>query len=401
MRFLFTLIILVTSLCGFAQTPNAPAQRDSLEVSLITCYPGPDIFEIYGHSAIRVKQSDKFDIAFNYGIFDFSEPNFVLRFCLGSAKYILAYYDFDRFLDSYRERGSKVVEQKLNLSQETCYKLVNSLFLNAEPQNRAYRYNYIYDNCSTRPRDMIEMAVGPSLKYPAPQDSTLSFRDIMHQYNSNYKWEKFGIELALGTKLDKTLTLREQFFAPVYLEKALNKTTYAVNDSIVVPLVSQKNILVNGSDEGVILPATPFFLSPIFFAVLLLLLTIGITVFDIKNGKLSKGFDTVFYFIAGVSGCIIFFLVFISDNAATSPNLTALWLNPYYFIPMILIWIKRSRRFLYYCQIINFALLIVMLAGGWLMPQQFDAAIYPIIAALALRHFNYIYNIKKCATPAI
>ena len=181
----------------------------------------------------------------------------------------------------------------------------------------------------------------------------------------------------------------------------MDKATYAVNDSTIVPLVSGKNILGEGSDEGVIMPATPFWLSPMFFAVLLLLLSLGITVYDFRTDRLSRGFDTVLYFAAAVSGCIIFFLIFISDNAATSPNLTGLWLNPYYFIPMILIWIKRSRRFLYYCQIVNFALLIAVLAGGWLMPQQFDAAVYPVVAALALRHLNYICNVKKCANHAI
>ena len=146
----------------------APAQSDTtdvaddLRISLVTCYPGDKIYELFGHTAIRVQRSgsDALDVAFNYGMFSFATGNFVYKFTAGQTDYMLGVYDFDDFMVDYVMRGSKVVEQELNLSPEAENRLFAALIQNARPENRVYRYNFLFDNCSTRPRDMIEQTVG-------------------------------------------------------------------------------------------------------------------------------------------------------------------------------------------------------------------------------------------------
>lgn len=393
-RYIFVLVLLLTTVFAKASSTEA-LDSIKLESSLITCYPGPKVYELYGHTAIRI-QSEDFDFAFNYGIFNFSEPNFTYRFVKGTANYILAFYDFQRFLTEYVSRGSKVVEQKLNLSDQQNKLLLQLLLENAQIENRSYRYNYIYDNCSTRPRDMIEKVVGSSIKYPAAEDSTLTFRDIMRQYNKNYSWQSFGIDLALGKGLDFEISAREQMFAPIYLQKTLDKTTFTDENGNTVPLVKATEIINDGSDEGVILPPTEWYMTPTFFGIILVLLTIATVLVSLKKNRKYRAFDTLIYVIYGCAGCIIFFLIFVSTHAATSPNNVALWLNPLYFIPAILIWIKKASRFLYFYQIANFAVIIVAFIGWWIFQQEGDIAFLPLMLVPATLQLKYIIKYKRC-----
>lgn len=398
MKIVRQIFLLILLLCSIQVKGNNLYSRysDSIEVSLITCYPGPEIYELYGHTAIRVKQGFQ-DMAFNYGIFSFSEPNFIYRFVKGDAHYILAYYSFADFLSDYEKRGSKVVEQNLNLSQVQSEKLLAMLLENARIENRAYRYDYIYDNCSTRPRDIIERVVGNTLQYTPPKNSKLTFRDIMSEYNKNYSWQTFGIDLALGGGLDHTITEREQMFAPIYLERAIAGSTYIDAQGKRVPLVANTVILNDGKDEGAILTATSWYATPTFLASILLLITVVLSLIDIKKNKISRWYDTIIYILYACGGCFIFFLIFISKHSATSPNFVALWLNPFYFIPAIFIWIKSTWRFLYFYQIVNFAVLLLTALFWWALPQIGNEAFYPLMLAPAVRQINFIILQYKCA----
>ncbi|MDY4881423.1 MAG: DUF4105 domain-containing protein, partial [Muribaculaceae bacterium] len=221
------ILILCAALIGTGLGSASPAAvaTDSITASVITCYPGGEIYEVYGHTAIRMRGSD-FDEVFNYGVFDFYSANFVYRFVKGDAMYLVVHYPYEYFIPEYRERGSKVVEQVLNLPQKHVRAMLDYLLWNCLPQNRAYRYDYIGDNCSTRPRDIVERAVGGTMEYPADTRPELTFRDIMREYNGNYPWLSLGIDLALGADLDKPTSARDKMFAPLYLEKALDGASY-------------------------------------------------------------------------------------------------------------------------------------------------------------------------------
>ena len=194
----------------------ANGQQDDVVISLITCYPGADVYELYGHTMLRVQYGD-IDMVYNYGIFDFDAPNFIYRFVKGETDYKVAGYDGAYMLVGYRSR--KVVEQQLNLTRRQAMQVLLALVENARPENATYRYNYVYDNCATRPRDIIEGVLGDKLHYGEMHD-TLTFRQEMRRYNANYAWQQFGIDLVLGSGIDYTLNYREQMFVPMVLMQA-------------------------------------------------------------------------------------------------------------------------------------------------------------------------------------
>ncbi len=384
-RIKILLLVLMGSISMMGQT------SDSIKVSLITCYPGSDVYELYGHTELRV-QDGMDDNLFNYGMFNFNAPNFIYRFVKGETDYMLVAVDPIYLYRGYESR--KMVEQVLNLTQAEAKKVRDFLYENALPQNATYRYNYVYNNCSTKPRDIIEKSVG-SLYYPTMPD-TLTFRQEMAKYNKNYPWQQFGIDLALGSGLDKTLTYREQMFVPMVLMNAFAGATIE-RDGKRVPLVKETVVINPGSDEGDIMPPTPWWRAPLAVSILVFLIISALTYRDIRRKKVTRWIDSMFYAIYGIGGCVIFFLLLFSTHEATSPNVNGWWLNPFCFIPAVLIWIKNAKKVLFCYHNVNFAIAIVLL-----MPFSgiANVAFYPLIASSALRSFNYIYiylNAKKKA----
>ena len=168
-------------------------------ISILTCMPGPEIYELNGHSAVRVV-TETGDSVWNYGLFSFDQPNFVYRFVKGETDYMAGAYPTEWFIPDYRQRGSRVYEQELLLSPEEKQRLIEILHPDIKPENRVYRYNYIKDNCATRIRDNIEQVVG-GIRYT----DTLhygSYREEMRAHHASYPWYQFGIDLALGSGLD-------------------------------------------------------------------------------------------------------------------------------------------------------------------------------------------------------
>lgn len=392
MKFIKTSIIavIISTISIFNLSAN---DGDSIKISLVTCFPGPQIYEVFGHTAIRVNSPQE-DLVFNYGIFDFNSPNFVYRFVKGLTDYKLAYYPFEYFISDYINRNSRVVEQVLNLDKERSLYLLQLLQENAEPRNRTYRYNYIYDNCSTRPRDLLEKVTGGTIEYPAPED-TLTFRDQMRFYNKNYPWFQFGIDMVLGPGLDYILTHREQMFVPMVLMDACAGATY-MNNGKKIPLVSQTIVLNDVPSDAGSLSPTPWYFSPLTVSMIVLLITLAVSVYDYRRLKVTKLFDSILFSIMGIAGLIIFFLIFISTHAATSPNMLAFWLNPFCFIPAIFIWIKQANKLLLLYHFSNFAVLLILLASWYWLPQVANIAFFPLIICSALRSFNYIHIGRKC-----
>ncbi len=387
------LLLLVITLTSYAKAENNSTDGDSISVSLITCGQGDIVYELFGHTAIRI-QSSEYDIVFNYGIFDFNAPNFILRFTMGETDYKVIYYPFDNFIRDYKGRNIAVYEQDLNLSQSQAHNLLNMLLINAQPENATYRYSYIYKNCATQPRDFIEIATDNSIQYPQQSDNR-TYRDIMRYYNVNYPWFQFGINLALGSELDRAIDNRAQMFAPMILSENMAGATF-VKDGVRTNLVSNHRILNDVPTDEAILPPTPCLLTPIVVSVLILLITLTVTFVDIRRTRVSAWYDTILFTAVGLTGCLTFFLIFISTHSATSPNYLAVWLNPFSLLAAILIWIKPAKLLLRYYHFINFALLIILIAAWYWIPQSTSWAIFPLIASTAIRSWNYIY-INRCA----
>lgn len=379
-----------------------------LQVSLLTVDAGREIYELEGHTALRLKRPGMYDVVVNWGVFDFKAPNFVYRFTRGDAEYLCVSYPFDVLVDEYAREGRRVVEQQLALTPVEAERLETMVRENLRPENAAYRYNYIGDNCATRPWQLIKAAVGDSVTVSAPvdfryghtglserdfvkmgEDSRVTFRDEMSRYHANYPWYQFGIDLALGAGLDVVVMPEQRAFSPLYLHDLAAKAKIGDRE-----LVAGERVVVVGEPAGVSMPPTPWYATPLAASIFLLMLTVIVTVADFRRRKLSRWFDTVLYGMFSVAGLVLTFLIFVSVHEATSPNWLFLWLNPLCLIPAVGVWIKSCKRVVYYYQFCNFAALIVLLAGHRFLGQAFNVAFPMLIACDLLRSFTYIYLYK-------
>ncbi len=362
-----------------------PAQQlqeeDSVHVSLVTFYPGSEPHNIWGHSEIRVQQGPV-DVYFNYGVFDFQAPAFMWRFMLGQTDYLCQ--PVPRAYAMLGMENRRMVEQELNLPQDKAIMVRDFLWNNAQPENRTYRYKFLSDNCSTRPRDIIEMAAGEGLRYPAMSDSTVTYRDILAHYCRNYAWERFGIDLVLGWDVDTVLDQRATMFIPMLLMDAVAGASITT-DSTTTRLVRATTVPIDKSTEGNVRPPTPWYLSPMTVAVLVLALTLMVTWRDWRRHDVARWFDTILFSTGGLAGCLLFFLIFFSTHEATSPNINIAWLNPLLLLLAILPWFKKTRNAARWLHALNaLVVALLMLAWPW-QPQVGNFAFFPLMTALVTR----------------
>lgn len=397
MRNLFSRLFILIILLSSCTTANAQPQAiDSIKVSFITCYAGSDIYELCGHSAIRIQYAGD-DVAVNYGMFDFNAPNFVYRFVKGETDYMVGVYPFDSFVNSYARNGRKIVEQELNLTQAQASRLIELIEINLRPENRVYRYNYVKDNCATRPVAIIEKAIGDTISLSTPTIDTegWSYRDEMRYFHKNYPWYQFGIDLALGSGIDYTISNREKGFAPEILEQLLAGATISNANGEQIPLVKSTSIIFEGTPGGAQLPPTPWILTPIAIFSILLIVIAWIFWRDIKRGKTTRWIDTILFGTFGLLGLLMTFLIFVSVHEATSPNWLYLWLNPLCLIPAIGLWLKKCKRMVLYYYFANFVALFLLAIALVITGQSINIAFVPLILCSLVRSASYIY-INKC-----
>lgn len=391
-RYISLIILLTSSLFTGYASEKAP------QVSLITFYAGKDIYELEGHSALRVRFDDTYDYMASYGMFDFDSPNFVYRFVSGQTDYQLGIVDSHRFIRHYIADERRIVEQHLNLSDNEAWLLHRLIMENYKPENRTYRYNYVKDNCATRPLAMIEKAIGDTISLPQPTISGAddwTFRKEMRHYHSHYPWYQFGIDLALGSGLDYKLNAREKAFAPEALCDMMARATRRDTLGQSVAIVNETTILHEGRKGGVQLPPTPWYATPMTMAILVLLFTIGISLRDIKRHNVSRWYHSTLFLCFGLAGCVVAFLVFVSSHEATSPNWLLAWLNPLALFPAIAIWLKKWKIALFYYHFVNFVALFLLTISWYGLGQVANTAFFPLIAADAILSASYIY-IYKC-----
>lgn len=361
-------------------------------ISLITCYPGSDIYELEGHTAVRIALPDGRDMALNYGLFDFAAPNFVYRFVKGETDYRCGLVPTDLFVSHYASEGRKVVEQTLNLTGAQKARLIELASENLLPENATYRYNYVKDNCATRPLSLIERSVGAPVEFHA--DSTYTtFRNEMRHFHSSYPWYQFGIDLALGNGIDYPVSVRETAFAPMNLLRLMDKATYTdPATGSEVRLVSSVRELSGGPEQGAALPPTPAWQTPAAAGILTLAVALWATLRQLKGRALLwKWVDTLLFGMQGLAGLLLTFLIFVSVHEATSPNLLYMWLNPAALAGSALVWLKTCKKALLCYHFINFALLALMSLVWCRQAQSGNAAFIPFIAASALRSGCHIY----------
>ena len=384
------LLFFAVLLILFVPVRTVASVRADTVISLLTSYPGTDIYELEGHSAIRVNCGPGEDYAVSFGMFDFNAPNFVYRFVKGETDYMVGKIPTNAFLYEYARNNRRVEETPLNLNPEQKRRLIDLLEENLLPENRVYRYNYVKDNCATRPLAIIERAVADSLTLgkvdKSKIDDAATFREVMRHYHKNYPWYQFGIDLALGSGIDYKISDREYAFVPMLMAQQVEDAEIAG-----MPLAGTTRVLVNFTPDQAVENPTPWYLSPDAVCWCVFLFLLWATVRDIKRRRVTRWVDAVYFGILGMLGLLLTFLIFISVHEATSPNWLYLWLNPLCLIPPIFIWLKKCNIVVFWYQIINFALILFMLVSWTWIPQSANSAFWPLVLGDLMRSANYIY----------
>ena len=381
-------IIAILLVCILSSNAQQISFSDSAVISLITCSPGEEVYSKFGHTAIRINDAKSGnDLVFNYGIFSFETENFYYKFIKGETDYQLGIYDTRYFLPEYAQRNSMVWEQILNLTQPEKKNLINLLLKNYEPQNRTYRYNFVFDNCSTRPRDKIIAALNGYIKFQPDSDSK-TYRDWIGTYVGTDTWLKFGIDIVFGLDADQYANVSEGMFLPENLMIEFQTARVISPNGQTRNLVTQKNTLVSKKDTNV--PTDSWLFKPATISLILLVLGIILTVWDVKEGKRHfKAFDTFILFITGLGGLIAFYLMFFSLHPLVKSNLNLLWLNPLNIVLAFLIWIKPLRVVLFYYQLVNILLILGALIVFAVSLQTFNIATFPLIVLLLMRSTSW------------
>ncbi len=390
-RLLLTFILLDISKIAIGNTTNyAETPADSIRVSLLTCSPHDEIYSLYGHTAIRYEdKASKTDIVVNYGMFSFKKPFFVARFVLGLTDYEMGIQDFNDFCYEYQYFGSQVTQQEINLTPEEKGELLKALqdnYANA----RVYRYNYFYNNCTTKARDIILKSINGKIEYKNAIDKSVSFRDLIHGCNANYSWASFGNDLLLGFKADMQTTREEQQFLPDNLMRDFGQAKIVSADGSARPLVKNTEIIVKGNDHAI---AGKTKVTPQFVFITLLLLIAAIVVAEFKTKKRFLWVDISLLLASGLAGLILFVMLF-SEHPTTSTNLQIFILCPLnLYWAIYIIKNKRNERKLRKAWTFLSIMLCIGLSGRLI---QVYAEGMPLLAlSLLLKNCCNLYATRK------
>jgi hypothetical protein len=361
------------------------AYFDSVEVSLLTCSPHEEIYSLYGHTALRWHDlHTNSDLAFNWGVFDFRRPHFVARFVFGLTDYELGVVELEPFVDYYRHWGSMITEQVLNLTSYEKCRLERLLAENYSPANRIYRYNFFYDNCSTRPRDIIERCLDGRIVYEPRRDYQPTFRQMIREKTVNHPWATFGNDMLLGVGADMKTTHREQEFLPENLLYDFDHATVLGHDGGRRQLVMKRRMALEG---GVQVVEPDFLLSPTEISFMILVVIVLLTVGEFKRHRTYKYVDVVLMTFYGLVGCLLTVMLF-SQHPTTSTNLQWVLINPVHLWYIPAVFKRRSSR--YWWLVLSMLVVYFVLATV----QQYPEGMLILALCLLLRVWSNLKNEK-------
>lgn len=394
---LLALLLCLLTLPAWAQFEGVQLSPQA-KISLITCSSGQDLYAIFGHSAVRVYDpAQGMDVVFNYGTFDFDEPNFYLKFIRGKLRYKLSAAHFSDFVDSYIRDNRSVYEQDLNLNEEQKQQYWAFLTNNYLPANRFYLYDFFFDNCATRIRDGLEASFPNQLAFNISHfDEDMSFRDLIDLYLVPQPWSDYGIDLALGAPIDQEATPYQYMFLPDYLSKGLGNATIAQNGGT-KPLTLKQTVIY----EREPVPFIAGWFTPQLLFWVLLVVVAALTVADLVKRRRSRVFDMVLFFVLGLLGLLLFLLWFATDHQATAYNFNLLWALPTHVVIAFFLGSKVLRGWVRKYMLATAALAAIALLGWPLWPQAYHAAFLPIMLLIILRAAYAVWFSSKAQAMAI
>ena len=365
---------------------------DEAEISILTVGPGDNLYDAFGHSAIRVYDPVKgVDLAYNYGVYDFDTPNFYGKFAQGKLNYKLEAWPFDGFLNLYKRQQRWVKEQVLNLNKAEKQSLATLLQQNALPENKYYRYDFLFDNCATKIRDILVKVLDTKLKYNDSFDeANYTFRDLIQKHVHYNSWSSFGMDVAIGAVVDQPAISWEYQFLPEYVFKSAEGATIESGENS-VPLVKQTQVLFESPDREI----KGSLFGPLLFFGILALIILYITYNDWKHKKRCRRLDAIIFFVTGLIGVILALLWFATVHSTTVYNYNLLWAFPFSILFFIHVskrepkkWIRRYIIFLLLC--------LLLMTFHWISGvQRFPISALPLFIALAIRYMYLNSYLKQ------
>lgn len=363
------------------------AQADSVRISLLTCSSFEEIYALYGHTALRVEDlRTGADVVVNYGLFSFGKPFFALRFVFGLTDYEMGVEPYRDFYSKYHYHGCSVIQQELNLTSEEKETILTALAVNYLPENRVYRYNYFYDNCTTRARDIIVNNLAGRVTYGSSDFRGSSFREIVHSCNGHRPWARFGNDLLLGIGADSPTTRDQYQFLPANTMHDFGEAVVIDNTGAERPLVNNTITILEGGEQE---PVEEFPLRPMTCAIILLIITGIITATEYLMHRRFVAYDILLMLSTGLTGIILFAMLF-SQHPTVRANLQLLILNP---LPLILMWrmVIKTRRHKPDRQHLLWTVLIVLfLIGGAI--QHYAEGMYVLALSLLVRNVTHLVD---------
>lgn len=388
MRFVFLGLLFLTATFSHAQVKLS----EEAEIVVITIGPYQgEVWSAFGHSGIRVVDPNLgIDWFYNYGLYDFDQENFFLNFAQGLLKYKVGVGNYDRVFEYYKGQNRYVKEQYLNLTTSEKQQFFDFLQNNARPENAEYLYNYVYDNCATKIRDVAEQLYPGRIEFDYTyKEENKTIRNLMDDYLDYQPWGDFAIDLGLGQQIDEEAPAYEYMFLPDYIHRAFSKATID-RDSLKVPLVKREETAFMPNEEalvnGLFTPFNTFVM--VFFIVGL------ITHRNMKYGKRTRWIDSLLFSLVGFAGWWVVFLWFGTEHLSQR-NLNILWAIPFHFPLAFFISKERFRNFFrIYFKVAAYWYSGVLLIWA-LLPQPLHQSLVPLVLTLVLRSFYISYNLRN------
>lgn len=383
------LSIFIIALLSVFNSLAFPLSKEA-EISILTCSPGAQLYSLFGHTAIRVADpSQRFDYVFNFGTFDFETQGFYLKYAQGLLLYQLAITSYPHFLSSYQEENRSVYSQTLKLDSLEKQILFDLLLENYRPENRSYLYNFLFDNCTTRSRDIVQKSLPLPINWHLA-NTDKNFWNLLDEYLRVSPWVKWGIHTILGQPGTRKATTFEYMFLPDYLMYGLDSATYNGK-----PLVEKTEILYQAPPLRV---NTPWYLSPWFIfslGVLLLILLLQ----NQKNLMLLNTVSCLFFLFTGIVGVLIVFLGFFTEHPITAPNWNILWANPLNLIVVCFIFFRQLPRIVRGYLTLYILFLTIAIPVWFLAQPAVPLASLPFILMMIYLCFKQKQKQKRISPP--
>ncbi|MEY3351281.1 MAG: hypothetical protein RIQ50_1392 [Bacteroidota bacterium] len=376
-KLLFWIMMLVVQ-PSWAETTDS----SGLRISLLTCSPGAELYSVFGHNALRITDSAAgTDVVYNFGTFDFNDPDFYTKFVIGKLNYFLSQETLNDFLYAYAYFGRGVTEQVLALTPEEKKQIQEFLFVNVRPENKNYKYDFFYDNCSTRLRDIIfRSRANQPFVSPVLVPSGTRFRDHLHVYLDRGKmdWTKLGIDIILGLEADHIMDVSQSMFLPDFLQLGVQKAR------------SGEQSLVEGTytllpDQQPTPTSTSILWSPLTVMIAIGLYFIVLSINEKKWKRTAFISDQVLFIATGLLGLFLTIMWFATDHQSTQYNLNLIWACPLHIL-LAFSSIRKIEQYRY-LMMMYAILLLIWFSVTLIYPHLLNPALYPIVIALSLRYW--------------